>query len=246
MIGDSGRDENLIEKETLFLPKQPHLKLLKLLREPRGISSREKADAYRRLAVIHKMSIPYASDRISSKKIAEEEHKLLDPLNKWKDMQGLENAIEEIKKNIKSITRQIRMFERGEDKNKEYLLSEKESKQKRLDFLKKFLDEKDIRIEKAAEGLEQIIQELETKIATFEKKGYKETIRLEEERESVRKKLKTLEKFLLRMDGIVGWQRLLKESKEASLNSFALAKDDPKGLELACKIHGSLIAIENE
>jgi hypothetical protein len=237
MTGDSGRDDRLIKyKELLFLP-----------RPRRGLSLAEKADAYRRLAVTHKASIPEKRERVLARNTAKKELESNDLLNEFKNPDELEDKIQETKQNIRLLLRRIRMFEKGDSikEKKAFLESILTSKQERLNKLNKFLDEGNSEIEKAIEETEQLILDLKIELANLQKNGYKEKIRLEAEKESEEKKLETLEIFLEKVTDIMMWQKYLELSKKAILQSWTF-EQDPKWFELICRIHGSLIAIEND
>jgi hypothetical protein len=238
MTGESGRDDYLIEyKGLLFLP-----------RYIRELSLAEKADAYRRLAVIHKASIPEKRERVLSKNKAKKELESNELLNEFKNPDELENKIQETKQAIRLLSRRIRMFEKDDGIKEEKAFLEKilTSKQERLNKLKKFLEEGNLKMEKAIEETGQLILDLKIELADLQKIGYKEKIRLEAEKKSEEKKLETLEIFLEKVTDIMAWQKYLELSKKAILISWFSAEGDEKALELAYKIHGSLIAIEND
>jgi septal ring factor EnvC (AmiA/AmiB activator) len=222
----------------------------------RGITPEEEANAYLRLAVIHKMQIPDARERNAKTKGAKARLENTIPLSEFKDMRELEKEIKNIKQKIHGIKRQIKQFTRSgdekEEEEKALLLSEKISKQDRLKKLEKFLGMGIPELPDSIQKTKQEIQELETKIALFEGSGYEEKARLETERGKQEERLKTLEKFRQETNEIVYWHESLQAAKKAILtskaimNSYFLAKNNPHALKLANEIYESLIQIENE
>jgi hypothetical protein len=201
------------------------------------------ADANRRLAVTLKMSVPYEEERRLLKIEAMKERDANDVLNQLKDVGGLDRKITEIKDDVHVLTKQMRMYEKGESKEKDRLLEERKSRQRKLEILNKFSGENDPRIEASIRETAREIEVLDRQVAVYEKNGYKEKVRLDTEREQLRTRLETLEKFREKIRRIVRWQETIRESENAVFPAWAL-EQDPEKLETTIKFYTSLKEIE--